>query len=167
MKFKKFLALSLAAAMMTTGIPGVGMLDGAVNVMAANVTGAAVTLDAVGDVTSKVSIDNIGYDDTVITKCGDAFVYYGSSGDVDTAVLNKFDVSKISGTGLAVSTSIQNATNTYSTGTALNDGETYKLVVTVKNTSTSDSDSISIPVTFVVATINNANGKFTSSDGTT
>ena len=35
MKFKKFLALSLAAAMMTTGIPGVGMLDGAVNVMAA------------------------------------------------------------------------------------------------------------------------------------
>ena len=35
MKFKKFLALSLAAAMMTTGVPGVGMLDGAVNVMAA------------------------------------------------------------------------------------------------------------------------------------
>ena len=38
MKFKKFLALSLAAAMMTTGIPGVGMLDGAVNVMAATPT---------------------------------------------------------------------------------------------------------------------------------
>ena len=41
MKFKKFLALSLAAAMMTTGIPGVGMLDGAVNVMAAEDIGDA------------------------------------------------------------------------------------------------------------------------------
>ena len=85
MKFKKFLALSLAAAMMTTGIPGVGMLDGAVNVMAATPTtpgDAGDTID-VGDANADSDSDGkLDSNNYVSFKDSDGkevnvLVYYG------------------------------------------------------------------------------------------
>ena len=83
MKFKKFLALSLAAAMMTTGIPGVGMLDGAVNVMAAEDIGDADADAASGNnVTFKkadgstVNITVEYYDDASIPAATTSSVTY-------------------------------------------------------------------------------------------
>ena len=77
MKFKKFLALSLAAAMMTTGIPGVGMLDGAVNVMA-EVTGTTWEPNSVTNISDEnggVKIENIKCTNENVTLKDGKFVH--------------------------------------------------------------------------------------------
>ena len=95
MKFKKFLALSLAAAMMTTGIPGVGMLDGAVNVMvaAATIIGASWTINSTKDISDDedgVKIANISCSDSdvVIDKKNNQFIYKGAA----TPTANTFTI---------------------------------------------------------------------------
>ena len=100
MKFKKFLALSLAAAMMTTGIPGVGMLDGAVNVMA-EVTGTTWEPNSVTNISDEnggVKIENIKCTNENVTLKDGKFVYTVKEGEKPDLDKDDFEINGLTKT---------------------------------------------------------------------